>query len=173
MKRVLPLAAGAALALSLAACGGGDDEPPGTRVSPRGVPFTFIVPDEFRNRRVRARFSRGSAPLAVYALDPWNLVDVRRSAPRMLEPDRIAEQIESSLKGLGFPMARARRESHGGRDFVVFTVPNTVSGRRTTSRLYFFAGGGGTWEIECQSTPDRARRVAEACDGVVRSIDFR
>jgi hypothetical protein len=173
MKRVLLLAAGAAVALTLAACGGGGDEPPGTRVSPRGVPFTFIVPDDFRNRRVRARFSRGSAPIAVYALDPWNLVDVRRSAPRMLEPDRIAEQIESSLKGLGFAKARARRETHGGREYVVFTVRNTVSGRRTVSQLYFFAGGGGTWEIECQATPDRAKRVADACDGVVRSVDFR
>ena len=43
----------------------------------------------------------------------------------------------------------------------------------TTSNIYFFAGGGGTWQVECQSTADRAKRVADACDGVVRSIEFR
>src|SRR5215212_7334710 len=146
-------AIGASVVVLLAACGGGGgDDPPGKRVSPKGVAFTFVVPDEFRDRRVRAaRFSRGSAPIAVYALDPWNLVDVRRSAPRMLEPAAIATQIEASLKGLGFPSAAARREDHGGREYVVFTVANTIGGRRTSSRLYFLAGGGATWQIECQA----------------------
>jgi hypothetical protein len=174
MRRALPATAVLLATALLAACGGGDaDDPPGTRVRPSGVPFTFIVPDEFRDRRVRPRFSRGSVPIAVYALDPWNLVDVRRSAPRMLEAGDIETQIGASLKELGFPNARPKRESHGGREYVVYAVPNTISGRRTTSKLYFFAGGGATWQIECQSTPARAARVADACDGVVRSVEFR
>jgi hypothetical protein len=174
MKLAAPvLLACLVLALALAACGGGDDaSPPGTRVEPKRVPFTFIVPDDFRNRKVRPRFSRGAKPLAVYALDPWNLVDVRKSAPRALPLDEVASQIEGSLEELGFPDAKAKRESHGGRDFVVFTVSNNVSGRPTTSKVSFFSGGGGTWEIECQSTKERADRVDEACDGVVRSIEF-
>ena len=173
MKLATPaLLAALALALLVAACGGGDDTPPGTRVEPKGVPFTFIVPDDFRNRRVRPRFSRGSKPLAVYALDPWNLVDVRKSADRAIALDDVATQIEGSLKELGFPKAKAKRESHGGRDYVVFTVANTIGGRPTTSTVYFFSGAGGTWEVECQSTTEHADRVNKACDGVVRSIRF-
>src|SRR5690349_955333 len=173
MTRLGLLAALAASVALLAACGGGDDEPPGTRVEPQSVPFTFIVPDSFRNRRVRPRFSRGSKPLAVYALDPWNLVDVRRSAKRSIPLDQVADQIEASLKELGFPNAKARREEHGGRDYVVFSVANNVSGRPTTSKVYFFSGAGGTWQIECQSTADKAGEVADACDGVVQSIEFQ
>ena len=52
-------------------------------------------------------------------------------------------------------------------------VANSIGGRRTTSRLYFFSAAGGTWEIECQSTADKAKVVADACDGVVRSVDVR
>jgi hypothetical protein len=169
----LALLACAALVLCVAACGGGEDTPSGTRVEPKGVPFTFIVPDDFRNRRVRPRFSRGAKPLAVYALDPWNLVDVRRSASRAIGLDDVATQIEGSLKELGFPDVKARRESHGGRDYVTFTVSNDISGRPTKSKVSFFTGAGATWEIECQSTAERADRVAEACDGVVRSVEFR
>src|SRR4051812_45685089 len=120
MKRLGLLAALAASAALIAACGGGDDEPAGTRVEPRGVPFTFVVGDEFRNRRVRPRFSRGRKPLAVYALDPWNLIDVRKSASREIGLDEVAGQIEASLKELGFPNVKAKHEEHGGRDYVVF-----------------------------------------------------
>jgi hypothetical protein len=174
MKRTVTGLVLAACVAAFAACGGGgDDGPPGTRVEPRGVPFTFVVPDDFRGRRVRASFSRGSKPLAVYALDPWNLVDVRRSAPRAIPLDRVAAQIGGSLKGLGFPGLAGTREKHGDREYVVFRVVNQIGGRRTTSRLYFFTGGGATWEIECQSTDDKAKQVADACDGVVSSVEFR
>lgn len=172
MKRLF-LAAGLALVVVGApACGGGDKGPHGERVGAKGVPFTFILPAEFRRRPAGDASSRGSRPLAVFALDPRNLVDVRRSAPRALALDRVATQIGASLKSLGFPGARGAREEHGGRDFVVFEVGNRVSGRQTTSRLYFFTGDGRTWEIECQSTLDKAKQVGKACDGVVRSIEF-
>jgi hypothetical protein len=171
MRLLLTATAVVLVSALLVACGG-EDEPGGERVSARGVPFTFILPEEFRRRQVRGSFSRGSPPLAVFALDPWNLVDVRRSAPRELELDAVAKQIGGSLRGLGFPNARGTREEHGGRDYVVFGVTNRIGGRRTTSRLYFFTGAGATWEIECQSTADKAGRVEDACDGAVRSVEF-
>ncbi|MGI8594793.1 MAG: hypothetical protein ACR2ML_10590 [Solirubrobacteraceae bacterium] len=170
MSRRLAVLASCAVLIALAGCRpGGDKE---ITVSDRAIPFTFDVPKGFRKASVRPETTKGAPPLLVYKLDQLNLVDVRKTASRELAPDDIERQVARSLARLGFPGRRGEREEHNGIDMARFEVSNVVSGVKASSRLYFFAGGGGTWELECQSSGERAAELLEACDTAVDSVEF-
>ena len=70
-----------------------------------------------------------------------------------------------------------RRERHSGRDMGVLAVDvpasNPAAGGRaplhTTS--YFFAGGGGTWQLECRAATRRAE-VGRACRQALATLRF-
>ncbi len=171
VSRRLAALASSVILVALAGCGSGDDEK--TTVSDPAIPFTFDVPKGFRKAKVRPETTKGEPPLLVYKLDPLNLVDVRRSARRELARDDIERQVAGSLARLGFPGRRGAREERNGIDMARFEVSNVVSGDKVSSRLYFFAGGGGTWELECQSSGERAAELLEACDTAVDSVEFR
>jgi len=170
--RVAVLAASAALvAPALAGCGSGGEDT--ITVSDRAIPFTFDVPKGLRKATVRPESTKGEPPLLVYKLDRLNLVDVRKSADRELPRDDIERQVAGSLGRLGFPGRRGEREEHNGIEIARFEVSNTISGARATSRLYFFAGGGATWELECQSSGGRAPELLKACATAVDSVEFK
>jgi hypothetical protein len=156
----------------LGACGSSDSGDDAQKVSDTKIPFTFEVPKDFKKTPVTPGSSQGAPPIVAYGLDKLNLIDVRQSATKQLPLDSIAAQITKSLAQLGFANEQGKREKHGDTDMVSFNVDNKVSGTKTTSQLYFFTGGGGTWEIECQSTPPKADQVTKGCTTAVDSVEF-
>ena len=168
-RRLAVLAASAVFAAP-AGCGSGREDT--STVSDRAIPFTFDVPKGLRKATVRPGTTKGEPPLLVYKIDQLNLVDVRKSADRELARDDIERQVAGSLGRLGFPGRRGEREEHNGIEMARFEVSNTVGEAKTTSRLYFFAGGGDTWELECQWSGGRAAELLKACGTAVDSVEF-
>ena len=160
-----------AFLVALTGCGGGGSDK--ITVSDRAIPFTFEVPKGFRKATVRPNTTKGEPPVLVYKLDQLNLIDVRKSADRALPADEIERRVAGSLARLGFPGRRGEREEHNGIDMARFEVTNVVSGATASSRLYFFGGGGGTWELECQSSGKRAAELRDACETAVDSVEFK
>jgi hypothetical protein len=52
-------------------------------------------------------------------------------------------------------------------------VAHDVQGHAVASRLHDFTVGGRRWAIECQWTPDRRKKVLDACREAVGSITRR
>lgn len=171
-RRLACLAFSAALVVGsgCGSSGGGDDT---ITASDRAVPFTFDLPTAFRKTRVRPEAGKGDPPLLIYKLNQVNLVDVRKSAASELARDDIQRQVARSLARLGFPGKRGDREQHNRIDMARFETSNDVAGTKTSSRLYFFSGGGATWELECQSSDGQAAKLLKACDTAVGSVEFK
>ncbi len=163
-------AALASFALVGAACGSGGSD---TTVEEAQIPFTFTLPDDFQKRNVRQGSSQGTPPIVAYGIDNLNIVDVRKSAARELRTRALQQQVTSSLNQLGFPNQTAKVEKHNGIEMVVFDIDNKVGGKSTGSKLYFFSGKGGTWELECQSAGDKANELDDACKQAVDSVKFK
>ncbi len=169
MPRPLLTALAAALVIALLAACGEDRK----RISSPRIPFTFEVPEDYKRVPVRPGSSQGTPPILAVGADRLNVIDVRQSAPREVPLDRVARQVAASLDQLGFSNAEAKRESHAGRDMLRFDVDNRVRGTATRSRLYFFTGGGKTWELECQSAEDGRGELEDACEDAVNSVEFQ
>ena len=170
----LPLGLVTVIALGLGACGSGATQ----KVAEERLPFSFDLPKDFKEGPLKAGSFQGPRPIVAYGLDRLNFIDVRRSAARELPLDTVDMEVKRMLSQRGSSGLLSKRERHGDSDMVVFDdVENTVGGpapvgRRTRSRLYFFAGAGSTWEIECQSTEDKADALAEGCMKAVDSVKF-
>jgi hypothetical protein len=170
LRPALALSLAVAVALMAAACGssGGD-----TTIKNSQIPFTFTLPDNFKQRNIRQGSSQGAPPIVAYGIDNLNIVDVRKSAAKELSTSSLAAQVTASLRQLGFTNERAKTEKHSGTEMVVFSVDNKVGGKATNSKLYFFSGGGGTWELECQSSGDKANELKDACNQALDSVKFK
>jgi hypothetical protein len=160
-----------ACALLVSACGssGGSDN---QTIKESRIPFTFELPSNFKKKGVQQGSSQGTPPIVAYGIDNLNLVDVRQSAAKALPTASVEAQVKASLAQLGFANQQAKREKHNGTEMVVFNIDNKVNGKQTNSKLYFFAGGGGTWELECQSSGDKANDLKDACNTAVDSVKF-
>jgi hypothetical protein len=170
-RRFVAIALCLAATLGVLACGsddGGDTQ----KVSDSQIPFTFELPKDFQKKGVQPGSSQGAPPIVAYGIDKLNLVDVRKSASRELPLDSVDKQVKASLGQLGFANEQSKREKHSDIDMVVFDIDNKVSGQQTNSKLYFFSGGGGTWELECQSSGDKADELNNACTKALDSVDF-
>jgi hypothetical protein len=172
LRRLAALGFACSSLAALGACGSSDSGSDTQTISNAKIPFTFEVPKDFKKTPVSPGSSQGAPPIVAYSLDKLNLIDVRQSATKQLPLDSVATQITKSLAQLGFASEQGKREKHGDTDMVVFSVDNKVGGTKTNSTLYFFTGGGGTWEIECQSTPPKADQVTKACTTAVDSVKF-
>ena len=170
-RRIAAIALTLAPALAFGACGsdGGDDT---RKVSNARIPFTFELPKDFKEKSLRQGTSQGSPPIVAYGIDELNLIDVRQSARAALPLETVDRQLKTSLSQLGFANEQSTREKHNGIEMIVFDVNSRVSGKPTRSKLYFFTGGGGTWEIECQSSGGGADEVDGACKTALDSIEF-
>jgi hypothetical protein len=67
----------------------------------------------------------------------------------------------------GVVPATVRTERHSGLDMVT-AVQRPDPG--TEARIYFFNGGGRTWEIECRSTRAKRGEISSACAKALDSI---
>ncbi len=171
VSRWLAALASSGVLASLTGCAAGGEDT--TTVSDPAIPFTFEVPKDFRKGKLKPDTIKGEPPLLVYKLDPLNLLDVRKSAGRELAREDVERGVASSLARLGFPGRRGEREEHNGIDMARFEVANVVGPDRVSSRLYFFTAGGATWELECQSSGERAAELLEACETTVDSVELK
>jgi hypothetical protein len=159
-----------AVAAPIAACGSGGGD---TTIDESQIPFTFTLPDDFQKRTVKQGSSQGTPPLVAYGIDNLNIIDVRKSAARELPVGALQQQVTGSLTQLGFKGETAKTEKHNDIEMVVFNIDNKVGGKSTNSTLYFFSGGGGTWELECQASGDKADELEDGCKQAVDSVDFK
>ncbi len=132
-------------------------------------PFTFEYPASFVAGTVDAVGLKKRIPAV--GLDGLNLIIVRNAGARI--PDAQLEPIvRALLKKLKAEPQSVRREQHSKLAMIVAKVPSRVDGKATISALYFFSGGGGTWELECQSTRERRQQLDRGCAIAVNSLRF-
>lgn len=164
------------LALVLAGCGGGagtGGDSGATTFSAPDVAFTFEFPQGLTqsNEDVDDVLARVSPDPA----NRNNAIKVRQTSARELPHSAYLEQLRQQFQRQVGPVAR-RMERHSDIEMGVlsFAKPTTLNGRRTrvSSRSYFFAGGGKTWQVECVSTSEHEAQITAACPQAVDSIKF-
>jgi len=131
----------------------------------------------FNEQGLKFRYPSGfRAGKAVGAQPPGQVVGIVGAG----EEDYIAVR---GRRGAPLPLAALRRSLPS---VVTGVVPATVtvqrhsglevltavqrSGTRSESNIYFFNGGGRTWEIECRSTQARRKEIRAACAQALDSI---
>src|SRR6185436_7144280 len=161
-RRVRRRAALAAAAAVLVAGCGGSSKPAQRTLHAQRLPFTFSYPPAFRAT------APAQGPIyAQVALGPRDALAVRRTSARELDPDQYLDGLRAGFARQGLVVVQ-RRERHSGRDMGVLAVDvpasNPAAGGRTPlhTTSYFFAGGGGTWQLECRAASRRAE-VGRAC----------
>ena len=159
-----------ALVLALAGCGGSSTPVERTLRAPR-LPFTFRYPAAFH-----AGAPRQGPVYAVVGLDTRDALAVRRTSAQELDPDQYLAGLRAGFARQGL-RATERRERHAGRDMGVLAVEvpasNPAAGGRTAlhTTSWFFAGGGGTWQLECRAAGHRAE-VDRACRLALATLRF-
>ena len=151
--------AAAALAVTIAACGGGDkifDE----------SGMTFSYPGDFKaGRGVGAKPSGRVIGIVGFGKDDYIAARGQRSAP--LPVDQLLISLPKVVVGV-IP-ATVHLERHGKLTIVAATQrpPGTVN---VESQIYFFNGAGKTWQMECRSTPRQRAAIRAACRKALASV---
>ena len=170
MRRSALTLALAAVVAGLVGCGGSGNSDERTLHAPR-LPFTFRYPPAFR-----ASAPQRGPILALVALDPRDALAVRRTSERELDPEQYLAGLRAGFARQGL-RATQRRERRAGRDVGVLSVDlpatNPAAGGRTAlhTTSYFFAGGGGTWQLECRAAARRVE-VGRACRMALSTLRF-
>jgi hypothetical protein len=160
----------AAVVAGLVGCGGSGNPDERTLHASR-LPFTFRYPAAFH-----ASAPQRGPILALVALDVRDALAVRRTSERELDPAQYLAGLRAGFARQGLH-ATQRRERHAGRDMGVLSVDlpatNPAAGGRTALQTtsYFFAGGGGTWQLECRTAARRAE-VGRACRMALSTLRF-
>ncbi len=143
--------AAAALAVTVAACGGGDNT-----FDESGM--TFSYPGDFKAGRAVGAKPSGRV-IGIVGLDRENYIAARgqRSAPLPVD------QLLISLPRV------VHLERHGKLTMVAATQKPAGTGD-VESQIYFFNGAGKTWQLECRSTPPRRARIRAACRKTLASV---
>lgn len=130
------------------------------------IPFTFEYPDD-----LTAEKKPPKGTLARVSVRPGarlNAIQVRRTAPRELGPERYLDEFKRDLEGSAESVV-TREERIGDLDTGVLLVEDSDF----TSTSYFFTGGGRTWQVECIADPAHAQQIEAACRTALESVDFR
>jgi hypothetical protein len=160
----------AAVGMGLVGCGGSGNSDERTLQASR-LPFTFRYPAGFH-----ASAPQRGPILALVALDTRDALAIRRTSERELDPAQYLAGLRAGFARQGLH-ASQRRERHAGRDMGVLSVDlpatNPAAGGRTAlhTTSYFFAGGGGTWQLECRAAGHRAE-VGRACRMALSTLRF-
>jgi hypothetical protein len=136
------------------------------RLESNRIPFTFEYPDDLTAERKPPR-----GTLARVSVKPGarlNALQVSRTAPRELGPERYLDEFKRDLEGSAESVA-TREERIGDLDTGVLEVEDSDF----TSTSYFFTGAGRTWQVECIADPAHAQQIEAACRIALESIDFR
>jgi len=169
-------------AMLLSGCGS-DDDPVGTQKEvPRQhrvfessrIPFTFeypknLVAEKRPNEQVLARVGveRGSR---------LNAIKVRRTARRVLTPDRYLGDFQRDFaRTVGTVDKREERIDDFNMGVLEFDDSIEKGGEKTEfhSSSHFFTGAGKTWQIQCIAEAEHQAEIDQACTTALESIDFR
>jgi hypothetical protein len=149
----------AALAASVAACGGGDKT-----FDQSGM--TFSYPGELKaGRAVGAKPSGRVIGIVGFGKDDYIAARGQRSAP--LPVDQLLISLPKVVAGV-IP-ATVHLERHGTLTMVAATQRPAGTGD-VESQIYFFNGAGKTWQLECRSTPPKRARIRAACRKALASV---
>jgi hypothetical protein len=154
--------AAAALAVTIAACGGGDkifDE----------SGMTFSYPGDFKaGRGVGAKPS--GRVIGIVGLGRTDYIAARGQPSAPLPVDQLLISLPKVVAGV-IP-ATVHLERHGKLAMVAATQRPAGSGD-VESQIYFFNGAGKTWQLECRSTPAKRARIRAACRKTLASVKVR
>ena len=150
--------AAAALAASLAACGGDKtfDE--------SGMTFTY--PGDLKaGRSVGAKPSGRVIGIVGLGKEDYIAARGQRSAP--LPTDQLLISLPKVVAGV-IP-ATVHLERHGELTMVAATQKPAAT-TNVESQIYFFNGAGKTWQLECRSTPSRRTKIRATCRKALASL---
>ena len=154
MRRATALCA---VALAVGACGSGS-----RTFDEQGLKFEY--PSGLKAGRAFGAQPPGQVVGIVGAgRDDYIAVRGRRGAPLPLAS--LKQTLPSIVTGV-IP-ATVGTQRHSGLDMVA-AVQRPKAG--TEARIYFFNGGGRTWEIECRSTSAGRAAIGSACAKAIDSI---
>ena len=130
-----------------------------------GVPFTFAFPGDF------APAQAPEGIIWVAGISPVDILDVKRIADEELGPVRLKQTVRQTLRETtGVTISGEGTAQAGSTSLVSFTIDNTGSGTPLRSVLYYFAAGGSTWQLECQSQADNQAAIDAACARAVQTL---
>jgi hypothetical protein len=144
--------AAAALAVSVAGCGGGDKT-----FDESGMTFTY--PGDLKaGRSVGAQPTGRVIGIVGYGKDDYIAARGQKSAP--LPTDQLLISLPKVVVGV-IP-STVHLERHGKLTMVTATQkpPGTTD---VESQIYFFNGANRTWQLECRSTPAKRAKIRAAC----------
>jgi hypothetical protein len=151
--------AAAALAATVAACGGGDKT-----FDESGM--TFSYPGDFKaGKSVGAKPSGRVIGIVGLGREDYIAARGQRSAP--LPVDQLLISLPKVVAGV-IP-ATVHLERHGKLPMVAATQQPPGAGN-VESQIYFFNGAGKTWQMECRSTTQQRSRIRAACRKALGSV---
>lgn len=144
--------AAAALAVSVAGCGGGDKT-----FDESGMTFTY--PGDLKaGKSVGAQPSGRVIGIVGFGKEDYIAARGQRSAP--LPTDQLLISLPKVVAGV-IP-STVHLERHGKLTMVAATQKPTA-GTDVEAQIYFFNGAGKTWQLECRSTPPKRSKIRAAC----------
>jgi hypothetical protein len=137
----------------------------------KDVGFTFRYPKDFVLEQPEGVLGQVSLTRGAF----FNAIKVRRAADRELTPDRYLDDFRRDFdRRVG--EVEKRTETVGPVEAGVLSFEDEVERGGETiefnSTSYFFAGGGGTWQVECVAEPENRDEIADACRTALESVAF-
>jgi hypothetical protein len=127
----------------------------------RNFPFQFSYPEDFRAASVE-----GNVP--ALSLEGPSAITVQRIEPPVPRSG-LAAYVAQLLVDQG---ATARSVTRSGLEMITARIPRDVGGEQAESVLYFFSARGGTFQVDCQFTPEHRRQVVQACKRATKTVKF-
>jgi hypothetical protein len=183
-------------AVTLAGCGGGGDKstpsggsaktPPAKSTAAQGgkfqakdVGFTFQYPTSFK----QVDEPNDGSVLASVTPTPGDVnngLKIRKTAEKELPFESYAGQIRGQFEQQLGTKVMQSSGTRGSLKLGVLKWSNSYTKKdlgeektiELSSKSYFFAGSGKTWQLECLSSQDYRDQITEACKQALGSIEF-
>ncbi|HEV7462035.1 MAG TPA: hypothetical protein VGN78_16000 [Solirubrobacteraceae bacterium] len=151
--------AAAAIAVTVAACGGGDNT-----FDESGM--TFSYPGDFKAGRAVGAHPSGRV-IGIVGLGREDYIAARGQPSAPLPVDQLLISLPKVVAGV-IP-ATVHLERHGNLPMVAATQ-KPPGAADLESQIYFFNGAGKTWQMECRSTAKQRSRIRAACRKALASV---
>lgn len=184
------------IVLAIAGCGGGGDKSsssggsakssPGKSSGPeagkfqaKDVGFTFQYPTSFK----QVDEPNDGSVLASVTPTPGDVnngLKIRKTSDKELPFSSYADSIRQQFEQQLGTKVTETQGTRGSLELGVLKWSNAYTKKdlgeekviELSSKSYFFAGGGKTWQLECLSSQDYRDEITEACKQALGSIQF-